>query len=799
MDFQTLKPLAYIATTALYTLGFLISERNAHASQPDEVKIIDRKVTLHGDEGGGYDYLIKPGGALWGYGITTGNITVGDGSEWTSLVFNPGYLDPAKRENVINGNMVIKDKGQVYIHVTKINGDVTVSGADSRLRLSGSSIAGLLTAAGVKDLLLTFSTAAEIDLNDSVIGIEDSRVISTGTAFTMRNTVAAIARTSVEAETGFSLGAHTASADPKLSLSNVGMRVNTAFHVDNGGIADTGTHSISADFWSRINAAELLVARGGAEVALTLTDNSHAQGDVTADERSNVMLTLSGNSSITGKLTRIHSLLMDSTSLVTLTGSSDINALQLNGGTLRFAPQNTGTGFSSLTLKTLEGGGNVYLNSDVAGRQGNFLDVSERAGGQYLLHVANSGAEPELTGETLLLVRTGGGTASFRISGGKVDIGAWQYSLMRIGNEWRLVQGSDKVVPLPEPEPDPNPLPEPEPEPDPNPLPEPEPEPDPNPLPEPEPDPYPLPRPVRGTSASADAVINMASALKEMYYAELGMLNGIVRPSAKTGNGSWGTYIDHRADITGSWNSGYQLRQKGFLIGIDNTRESALGALTRGVFLSQSDGRIHHARGGVSQTEAWGAGIYAYLRSDTGWYAGSTVKINQFSSNLSAVMADGAGVQGKWNTSGAGASVEAGRQITLAKDRDLNPYLSLQGYQNKKRSITLNNGMHADMGNARSLRLVAGTRYSEKLMTGGIPVRPYVDFAVTQELMRSQDVSVNERWNFANDGRGTSARVGGGLSVALTPSVSVWVEGAYSKGKRADSPASGGAGINLEF
>lgn len=490
-------------------------------------------------------------------------------------------------------------------------------------------------------------------------------------------------------------------------------------------------------------------------------DDSHAQGNVRADASSSTSVVLRNGSTLVGGMFNVNSLELDSSSAWSLTDNSAVTALNLGGGTVRFSPS-SGSDFRTLTLGTLEGGGHVFMNTNAASMQGDFIDVAGAASGAYTLHVANTGAEPDRTEDALQLVRTGGGDASFSLSGGRVDIGAWQYSLARNGNQWGLVQAGTT--------PDPGPEPDPEPEPGPS------------------------------TSASTDAVLSMASAPKFMFYGELDNLRTHTQArQAGHDAGVWGSFITNNDRVQGAWSSAYRLEQNGMMLGADSSKETAAGTLVTGTFISASSGRIRHSRGGTSRIGSWGGGLYATLQADSGWYLDGVMKLNRFDSDLSATMTDGTGVKGSWDTWGYGASLEAGRQLGLPGSLSLTPYAGISAYQNQAKRIALSNDMVADTGNGRAVRAEAGMRAAAALMAGDVPVTPYVTAALTQELVKGGRVRINDDYDFRNDFTGTGGRVSGGLSVAVTPSATLWAEAGYGRSEKTESPVSGNAGVRISF
>ena len=782
--FKLKMELKYYYNPALIMVLFISPPGNSAEIEPPI--IIDEPVILEGYAGTNNNYQVVGGGRLSGYGISTKHITVGNGTGWSGLILNSGYdYTSDEYENLIEGNLTINDKGQVYVSTARISGNVVISGKDSRGVFARSTITGQLIASDANDIRMSFVTSGKVNLRDSLINIADSVIRSSDIALEMVGSKSVISRTSLTSETGviFSAGQGLTASEVEFTTSTV--TANKAFIFDNGGRELSDPHKVHAKYYSRFTATDLITARNGASAEFSLDDHSSASGNVTADADSSINIVLENNSTLTGMLNNVNRLGLDSSSQFNVTGDSSISSLSLGGGAVHFA-RPSGGGFRTLSLGTLEGGGSFYMNTDAAGMQGDFIDVAGSASGSYLLHVANTGAEPAQTEDALRLVRTGGGNAGFTLNGGRVDIGAWQYFLVQSGNEWELVQTGSGPGPGPGPGPDPDPEPEPNPEPEPG--------------PDPEPGPGTDPKPGPSTSASTDAVLSMASAPRFMFYGELSGLSNRAQ-SLRGGHqsGVWGTYLHNGDRVKGAWQSAYRLEQDGLMLGADTARDNAYGSLVTGAFVSSSSGRVKHARGGKSRIDAWGGGLYATQRSDTGWYADAVLKLNRFENSLSARMTDGADVSGSWNTWGYGASLEAGRELQYSGGLSLTPYVSLTGYQNQSKRVELSNGMTARTGSGRSVRAEAGARAAATLSAGGVPVRPYLRAALTQELAKGGTVRINYRYDFADDFAGSGARAGAGVSVSVTPAATLWLDAGWARGERHESPVSGSAGLRFTF
>ncbi|HHA1786888.1 autotransporter outer membrane beta-barrel domain-containing protein [Enterobacter ludwigii] len=537
--------------------------------------------------------------------------------------------------------------------------------------------------------------------------------------------------------------------------------IKTAVYLEGNGSVDLIRSSISATEGSAFDIArgnqkillqgssassqtgELLVARTGSSVNLAL-DASHAAGDVRAEGSAVVDVALTNGSVLSGGMTNVNSLMLGNASLYEMTSSSDIRTLSMAGGMVKFAPAEAGE-HHTLTLGSLEGNGHFMMNIDTENGSSDLLDVTGHAEGSHTLHLAASGREAENT-DPLTLVRTGGGDAEFALNGGRVDMGAWQQELVRNGNQWELVQAKG------------------------------------------------------ATSASTDAMLAMASAPQFMHQGELKVLRSrLAVKDADNAAGVWGTMLYNRSDIEGAQGSAYRLTQNGMMLGGDKVTDTRAGELTTGAYLSQSTGNIKHARGGDSKVTGYGGGVYARLSAENGAYASTSAQIGHFNNKLNARMSDGGTARADWNSLGYGLMVETGRQIAVGETTSLTPFVGVNAWLTPSENVTLSNGMTAETGDNRSLLAEAGVRMSTRLDVAEMAVTPYVTLAVQQELVKSGSTQINDAYDFTNDFTGTGGTIAGGISVAIAPTASVWLEAEYGKSEQTESALTGNVGFRVAF
>ncbi|ELG85258.1 adhesin/invasin TibA autotransporter, partial [Escherichia coli KTE146] len=505
-------------------------------------------------------------------------------------------------------------------------------------------------------------------------------------------------------------------------------------------------------------------------------------------------LTLDNGSILTGSVTGDNTGAGDMTvkgaSVWHLDGDSTVSALTLDNGTVDFRPSAT-TRLTqafrpvSLVSESLSGNGTFRMNTDIASHTGDMLNVTGNASGNFVLDIRNTGLEPVSAGTPLQVVHTGSGDAAFSLNGGKVDAGTWEYYLNKENTDWYLKADSSQPG-TDNPGTD-NPGTD-------NPGTD-------NPGTDNPGTDNPVP-PVRHTTKSADAVLDMATAPVYVFNSELQSLrfrHGDVMQNTRSPGGVWGRYTGSDTRISGGAGSGYSLTQSGMETGGDTVFELNDSRLAVGAFVSYTDNSISHNRGGSSTVGSTGGGLYATWFNNDGYYVDGVVKVNRFRNELRTWMSDGTAVKGDYHQNGFGGSLEAGRTFSLNENTWIQPYLRSTAFRAESKDISLDNGMKAKAGTTKSLQGEVGVNLGMNLDVAGTVVRPYLTTAVSHEFSDNNRVRINDSYNFTNDISGTTGKYGAGVSAQLTANAGVWAEASYQNGENTESPVTGSVGFRINF
>ncbi|MFS8993988.1 autotransporter outer membrane beta-barrel domain-containing protein, partial [Escherichia coli] len=692
---------------------------------------------------------INSGGQQWVSGSATGT-TINSGGQ--QRVSSGGS---ATSTTINSGGMLSVSSGGSAVDITQNSGGAIV--ANTSAVLSGTNDKGTFSIAGgsASNMLLENGGLLTVlvghDASDTTVG-------SNGT---------------LSVQSGGVLRGTTTLTDNGTLVGNVVQNKGNLYFLNNSAAtfagALTGSGTLTQE-GGNTRFSGLLSQDGGITLqsgaAMTM-DTLQANANVTT--QSGTTLTLDNGSILTGSVTGDNTGAGDMTvrgaSVWHLGGDSTVGALTLDNGTVDFRPSAT-TRLTqafrpvSLVAESLSGNGTFRMNTDIASHTGDMLNVTGNASGNFVLDIRNTGLEPVSAGTPLQVVHTGSGDAAFSLNGGKVDAGTWEYYLNKENTDWYLKAdssqpGTDNPVP-----------------------------------------------PVRHTTKSADAVLDMATAPVYVFNSELQSLrfrHGDVMQNTRSPGGVWGRYTGSDTRINGGAGSGYSLTQSGMETGGDTVFDLNDSRLAVGAFVSFTDNSISHNRGGSSTVGSTGGGLYATWFNNDGYYVDGVVKVNRFRNELRTWMSDGTAVKGDYHQNGFGGSLEAGRTFSLNENTWIQPYLRSTAFRAESKDISLDNGMKAKAGTTKSLQGEVGVNLGMNLDVAGTVVRPYLTTAVSHEFSDNNKVRINDSYNFTNDISGTTGKYGAGVSAQLTANAGVWAEASYQNGENTESPVTGSVGFRINF
>lgn len=457
----------------------------------------------------------------------------------------------------------------------------------------------------------------------------------------------------------------------------------------------------------------------------------------------------------------------------------------MNGGNIVYTPCGrirTTECYKNLTVNTLSGTGTLYMNTDIAMQQGDFLTVTGEANGDFGVYVTDTGASPT-TDTSLQIIQTSGGDADFTLanSGGVVDVGTYEYNLVSDNKGgWYLAQaqqptppddGGDTPTP-PTPDDGGN-----------------------TPTP-PEP---PAPAPV--ITPSTAAVLNMAAVDPLVFQAELSSVRHRLNEIRSFSHDTtvWSDVYNTRNDTSTDAGAGFDQTLNGVTIGVDQSKRSGNGVTTRGLLFGYSHSDVDFDRGGDGNVDSYSVGAYAGYQHDNGVYLDGILKANRFENNVNGRMTSGGAADGYYDSNGLGIHLEGGKYFHLGETY-IAPYAAFTAFTTDNSEYTLSNGMYAHAGNERSVQAEAGVNVGHRFtLQNGATLQPYFGAAVTEEFVDDNEVDVNNDGHFKNDTSGARGVYQAGLRAQFSPRLTAHIDASYAEGSHIESPWIAHAGIAWSF
>lgn len=364
----------------------------------------------------------------------------------------------------------------------------------------------------------------------------------------------------------------------------------------------------------------------------------------------------------------------------TTDGDSNSTNLTVADSSIHFV----GNSWQKIEVADLQGsGGTIHLKADLVADKADHV-IAEKATGAYKLYVAasSSGSEPVATMKDFI-VKTGNSGGSFSL-GDKVTVDAgtylYEYSLQSraategTGTEWYLERG-----------------------------------------------------PAKTTTPSTDAGLLYAGLnyQSSQWLADLDTLRdraGEIRYSRDKAGSGWVRVLGSKERFTGLGGT-LKAETYGLQIGADARLPDSRWTL--GASFKAADANLSstlssgHSK---SDSDTYAGHLYATYLADNDAYVDIVLGYAHNNQDLSFSMLDGTGVKGSFSSNGYGASIETGRQFTVARNEHrmwfVEPQAQLSYFRVTGADYSLSNGMDIHRDNAQSLigrlGLVAGQTFLQE-------------------------------------------------------------------------------------
>ncbi|WP_312936448.1 autotransporter outer membrane beta-barrel domain-containing protein [Pseudomonas sp.] len=685
-------------------------------------------------------YFITNAATLTASGAVTRNITVRSGSalvlqgSQTTATGASAGVGLSSAEATIAGSVVSADQRGLTLGVDLSNPSLS----PSRVKASDSTITGGAAGALINSSQLDLTGSQLVGSNANGVGADlldgvvranaGSRIVGGANGVRFRG--------------GSGLATQVGSLT--LDAGHVEGLTGSAIAVGATGTLPTSA-SIDVLNGSTLKGGNGTLIEVGAVGTATITvDNSHLLGDIAVAQGGQATLTLQNQATLKGRLDNLQRLDLNSGAQWTLVDNAQINDLAMAGGSVALGDT---AQFHTLQVSDLSGDGTFVMRTDLADRQGDFLDVTGTATGNHQIRVASTGKDP-LDDTQLQLVRIAGGDASFSLQGGPVDLGTFAYGLAQRGNEWYL----DATL--------------------------------------------------RTLSTGSQTALALFNTAPTVWYGELTILRSRMGEVRRNGGaaGGWMRSYGNQFNAATS-NFGYQQRQQGVSFGADGRLPVGDGNWLAGVTAGYSNSDLNLQGGSTGRVDSYHVGAYVtWLDPSTGYYFDGVAKVNRYRNHADVQLSDGTQSKGDYSNNGVGVSAEFGRHLKIGDEGYfIEPYAQLAGMAIEGQSYELDNGLRASGNVTRSLQGKLGTTAGRTFDKGeGRMIQPYVRVAAAHEFINSNRVRINDN-SFDNDLAGSRAELGAGLVVAWAQQWQAHAEFDYAHGERLEQPWGASVGVRYNW
>jgi outer membrane autotransporter protein len=446
-------------------------------------------------------------------------------------------------------------------------------------------------------------------------------------------------------------------------------------------------------------------------------------------------LGVSTGSAFTGAARGLDAITLDSGSRWNVAGNSNVNTLNLNGGTLNFAAAD---GYETLSANTLSGGGQMKMNTDLARGQGDQLTVGGGSGAYTLQVIDHSTTAPQ--GQMFQLVQSPVAGPVFSLAGGEADVGAYQFKLAQQNGSWYLYDTHHNT------------------------------------------------NTVNATHAAQAATASIWFDELQPLYARMGDLR-----LAPNNDGVWVRTFGSKERLSPANSDGVDTTLYMTEVGVDHGIHLNGGTWYLGATLG-SGNVLESFSGGAGSARATPltAGLYATWASNQGWYGDFVLKYDSLSQHYDTT-GSGEAISANSHVNGVTASAEGGMRFQLPHQWFVEPQVELaalyQGGSNYNTTYgALVDGSGGTATTGRVSVMVGHPAHFQLLSSmPALDLEPYANFSLIRQFSGSSDETVDGSY-FSSNVRETRGQVALGVSLQPVHHWQGFVELAYGKGQHYEQP-----------
>ena len=269
------------------------------------------------------------------------------------------------------------------------------------------------------------------------------------------------------------------------------------------------------------------------------------------------------------------------------------------------------------------------------------------------------------------------------------------------------------------------------------------------------------------------------------------------RHAASDTGGAWVTYFggNYNAD-TNTLN--YDQDVNGIMVGLDKQIDGNMAKWTVGAAAGFAKGDVSDHSGQVDQ-DSQSARFYTSARFSNNVFLDTTLSYSHFSNDLSAVMSNGAAVNGDVSADAWGFGLKAGYDWQFNQQGYLTPYAAISGLFQDSDDYQLSNNMNVGSQSYDSLRYELGMDLGYTIGYGNDQAfTPYAKLAYVYDDANSNSADVNGD-SIDNGVEGSAVRAGLGGQFSFTKNFSSYADVNYLGGGDVDQDWAANVGVKYTW
>lgn len=452
------------------------------------------------------------------------------------------------------------------------------------------------------------------------------------------------------------------------------------------------------------------------------------------------------------QVSTIENATIDASSLLSLENNSSlandtfVNITNLaNDGNVRFGSTSLtpNTDYITLNVDNLSGSGLYTMRADMAGQQGDLLNVNQlSASSQNKLSIINQGSAATKPTDTLTVVKTNsGGQANQFTLDHAVEQGGYLFKLRQAGNNWELYAAQG------------------------------------------------------GSGGKTSTALAAGNFLNISYLMNYVNTQNLMQRMGDLRNENGAKEVDFWVrGFTGKLNSfsgnlgGFDMDYRGTQMGIDKLISLSSGSLRTGVAVGYTDADPDY-KAGHGSAKSYNAGLYGTYVDNNQFYIDTLLKYEHIKNNFHVKDTQNNSVSGNAKSAGYGLSVETGKRIYLQQTSQgvyLEPQAQLNYMHQEGDTVHASNGLKVKLSDYDSVLGRLSTAIGYEVKNTANPVNVYFKTGYVREFMGNNINyylnDVKEKHNFKGNFWDNEL----GVSTTINKAHTFHADLHYAKGSRFD-------------